>query len=505
MSIFDIDYGSIFNWVNLLAVVGGSLIGVVFGAIPGLGAMITIVLMLPVSFMLDPLPAVLLLLSIYQSAEYGGSISSIVLGIPGTPSNVATVLDGHPLAQKKSPGKALAYSLVTSTLGGLFGGLVLLFLAAPVAQFALTLSYPEYFLVALLGIFAVAAISSKNMLKSVISAFLGLMAGTVGIDVITGTARFTGGSLELMSGLNMIPVILGMFAFSEVAIMISENLGERKAGDPLSMSTKLSMKEYGSIAKPSFAGATVGSLVGIFPGTGSSTSSWFGYGLAQRLSRSPKTFGTGNPEGIAGAESANNSAVGGAILPMLTLGVPGSPTIAVIMGAFIIHGIVPGPNIFTDEPKLAGGILFGFLLTSIAMFCAGKLFTPLFARVLTVPPSILIPIVVILSLVGAYTANYLHFEVWLGVGIGLFAYFMRRLDFSLPAFILAFVLSEIIEKNFRRAITVSGGDWSIFTSTPVAMVLVVLVAGVVIYGIFKAFQVRKAKVQTEEAERNAHL
>jgi putative tricarboxylic transport membrane protein len=504
MSIFDIDYASIFNLVNLLAILGGSLIGLVFGAIPGLGALITIVLMLPVSFMLDPLPAILLLLSIYQSAEYGGSISSIVLGIPGTPSNVATVLDGHPLAQKKSPGKALAYSLASSTFGGLFGGLILLFLAAPVAKFALTLSYPEYFLVAVLGIFAVAAISSKNMLKSVVSAFLGLMAGTVGIDGITGTARFTGGSLELMGGLNMIPVILGMFAFSEIAIMISETLGKKESTEPLSMSTRLSMKEQAAVAKPSVAGATVGSLVGIFPGTGSSTASWFGYGLAQRLSRSPRTFGTGNPEGIAGAESANNSAVGGAILPMLTLGVPGSPTIAVIMGAFIMHGIVPGPNIFSDEPKLAGGILFGFLLTSIAMFCAGKLFTPVFARVLAVPPAILIPIVVILSLIGAYTANYLHFEVWLGVGIGLFAYFMRRLDFSLPAFILAFVLSEIIEKNFRRAITVSGGDWSIFISTPVALVLVLLVTGIVVYGVFSSLRSRKAKVLSEEQEDTIH-
>lgn len=482
---------AVFTLTNILAIVAGSLIGMLFGAIPGLGAMVTVTLMLPVSFMLPPLPAVLMLLSIYQSSEYGGSISSILLGIPGTPSNVATILDGHPLALNEGPGKALSYSLVSSTIGGLVSGLVLVTLAKPIADFALTLSYSEYFLVALLGIFAVAIISSENMTKSVISGILGIMAGTVGIDLLTGEPRFTFNRIELMEGMDLIPVILGLFAFTEVASMIKDNLRNQGRNQEVSTTTRLTFKEYKSIGKATSIGSIVGTLVGIFPGTGSSTSSWFGYSLAKKASKNPETFGTGNPEGIAGAESANNSAVGGAVLPLLALGVPGSPTIAIIMGAFIIHGIVPGPHVFSQEPLLTYGILYGFLLTCIAMYLSGRLFTPLFAYVLKTPMYLLIPAVLLISIIGVYAANYLFFEVWLAIGVGVLAFYMKSFGYSLPAFVLAFVLSDIMELNFRRALLAYDGSLSFLVTRPYSLALVLIMVAIFAFNFIK--QVRRKK------------
>ncbi|GAA1183874.1 MULTISPECIES: tripartite tricarboxylate transporter permease [Nesterenkonia] len=497
MGLTEFDVSVLFDPLNIVAILVGSLAGMFFGAIPGVGAMVVLVLFLPISFLLPPLPAVLLLLAVYQSSEYGGSISSIILGIPGSPSNVATILDGHPMAQSGMPGKALGYSLWASAIGGLVGGLALLFLAVPIAAFAMTLSYPEYFLLGMLGILAVAVISSHDLVRSIISAILGLMVGTVGMDLITGAPRFTGGQMELYSGFTLVAIILGMFAFSEVITMIRDN-GSQPAPDTLSVKTKVPFAELRTTAKATTGGSIIGSLIGIFPGTGSGTASWFGYSLAKKLSRNPDRFGKGSPEGIAGAESANNSSVGGSLLPLLTLGVPGSPAIAIVMGAFLMHGIVPGPNIFAEEPTLTYGILFGFLLTSVAMFFSGKLVTPIFSRVLKIPSEMLIPAVLLISIVGVYAANTSSFELWVALTVGVIAYFMRNLGFSLPAFVLAFVLSGIIEENFRRALLVSGGDLTIFVTRPFSLVLVLIIVGLVGLGIWgKVRGTRREKILAE--------
>lgn len=499
MDIFSFDFSSLFTMTNLLAIIVGSLIGLFFGAIPGIGSMVILVLLLPISFLLPPLPAILLLLSVYQSAEYGGSISSILIGIPGSSSNVATLMDGYPMTKNGEPGKALGISLLASTLGGLFGGLVLVFLSGPVAGFALKLSYPEYFMVALLGVLAVAAISSDNMIKAIISGMLGLMAGTVGLDMITGTQRFTFGRMELMDGLSMIPVVVGLFAFTEVAFMISDSLKDKKKKANVNVSTKLSAKDTKKILKPVGVASTIGAIVGIFPGTGSATASWFGYSAAKKTSKDPQSsFGKGNPEGLAGSDSASNAAVGGAVLPMLTLGVPGSPAIALIMGAFIMHGIVPGPHIFESEPLLTYGILWGFLLTSVAMYFSGRLFTPLFARVLKTPMEILIPIVLVISIIGAYAANFMFFEVWLAIGVALIAYFMKKLNYSLPAFVLAFILGGIIESNFRRTMMNTGGDFTVFLTRPVSLTILIFIVLIFFFSIRGQF--KKKKVEEEHLE-----
>ncbi len=493
MGFAEFDFAALLDPMNLMVILLGSLVGMFLGAIPGVGSMVALVLFLPISFMLPPLPAVLLLLAVYQSSEYGGSISSIVLGIPGSPSNVATILDGHPMTKNNMPGKALGFSLYASSIGGLVGGLVLVFLAEPIADFAISMSYPEYFLLGMLGILAVAVISSADLVRSVISAILGLMVGTVGMDLITGEPRFTGGQMELFNGFTLVAVILGMFAFSEVITMIRDKDKSGTAKAPLNVSTKVSWAELKPTAKATAGGSAVGSLIGIFPGTGSGTASWFGYSLAKKMSKEPEKFGKGAPEGIAGPESANNSSVGGSLLPLLALGVPGSPAIAIVMGAFLMHGIVPGPHIFEDDPTLTYGILFGFLLTSVALFLSGKFITPVFSRVLRIPTELMIPCVLLISIVGVYAANTSTFELWVAFVVGLIAFFMRNLGFSLPAFVLAFVLSGIIEENFRRSLLVSGGDFSVFVTRPFSLILVLIIAGILALGVWG--KVKGKKVQ----------
>lgn len=490
MEWFSFDVAALFDPLNFLVILVGAVAGIFLGALPGVGSMVAVVLFLPISFLLPPLPAILLLLSVYQSSEYGGSIASIVLGIPGSPSNVATILDGYPMAKSGSPGKALRYSLFASVAGGLASGLVLVAFAVPIAGIAMSFSYPEYFLLGMLGVLAVVFISSTDIPRSLISAGLGLMMGTVGMDMFTGQPRFTGGSVSLFGGFTLVAVILGMFAISEIISMVREKNQAAVNDVKLNTSTKLSLKEFNATWKSIGSGSSIGTLAGVFPGMGSTVSSWLGYGIAKRLSKQPHEFGKGAPEGITGTESANNAAVGGSILPLLALGVPGSATIAIVMGAFIMHGIVPGPHIFESDPDLTYGILFGFLFTSVAMLLAGLFLTKIFSNVLRIPAYALIPSVLIVSLIGIYASDGSFFELWVALVVGVVAYFLRNLGYSLPAFVLAFVLSGILEENFRRSLVASGGDLGVLVASPIAVGLVLCIVLIVLFGVTGSVQKR---------------
>lgn len=485
MELFGFDISIIFSLSNLMAILIGTFVGMLIGALPGLGAAIAIVLLLPLSYGMEPLASILMLLATYQAAEYGGSISSIMLGIPGTPAAAATLLDGNRLARKSSPGKALAYSLSASTIGGIFGGLVLIFFSLPLSKFALVISDPEFFLIGLLGLIAVAGLSSRDTIRSFISVVLGLMAGTVGQDLFTGENRFTLGQIELMDGISLVALLVGMFAFSELFKMVNEDLDTKYTVSKQNLKTNLTMNEFKSVIKPKFIGSTIGSVIGIFPGLGSATASWFAYSAAKRYSKKPETFGQGNPEGIAAPESANNATVGGALVPLLTLGIPGSPATAIIMGAFIIHGIQPGPKLFSTNVTLVNGIFYGFLLTTIAMFIVGKFITPVFARVIKVPNPILIPIVLVLSIIGIFVARNMFFDIWFGILIGILSFILVKLQFSLPSFILGFILCPIIEESLRRALLLSNGSYSIFITRPYSIIILCIILIFLIFTVVK--------------------
>jgi putative tricarboxylic transport membrane protein len=493
MDFLQFDILSLFTWSNLFAMIIGAFIGMLIGAIPGMGAPLAIVLLLPLTYLMDPLASILLLLSTYQAAEYGGSISAVVLGVPGTPAALVTTMDGHALTKQNKPGKALAYSLYASFAGGIFGAFVLIFLSDSLVKISLLFTEPEYFWIALLGLFAVSTLSAKNFVKSLISAVLGLMVATIGMDGFTGAQRFTFGFIELMEGVGIIALLVGMFAITEILFMVNNDLKKKYRVDSNNLKTKLTFREFKDVLKPIGIGSVTGSIIGIFPGMGAGPAAWFSYSLAKGWSKKKDLFGKGNPEGITAPESANNAAVGGALIPLLALGIPGSTTIAIIGGAFIIHGLQPGPTLFKTEPDLVYGIIFGFLLTSIVMLLVGKFVTTLFARATTVPTPILIPVVLSLSIIGVYVSRSLHFDLWMALLIGVISYIFIKLNYSIATFILAYVLGPIVEESFRRSLIISTGNFDIFYTKPISIVLICSIVALLGWAIFKELRKRKEK------------
>jgi|SRR5665648_28877 len=474
-ALFSFDFSTLFTAINMFSIVFGTLFGLLVGALPGLGSTIGIALLLPVTYTMQPMPAVLLLVSVYMAAEYGGSISAIVLGIPGTAAAVATVLDGSPMAKQGFPGKALAYSLTASTIGGLAGGLVLITLTVPLSKLTIRFSDPEFVMLGILGLVCVASLSSKDVPKSIISVLFGLLLSLVGQDSLVGFPRFTFGNLTLLAGISYIPLIVGMFAFSEIFIMLGGELNKRYVRDNKNLRTKITWKEFKNVWKNILRGSIIGALTGILPGLGGGPASWFAYTEAKRAAKNPEDFGKGEPNGIAAPESANNAAVGGAMIPLLTLGIPGSPSTAVILGALMIQGIRPGPMVFVTEPDLINGIFWGFFLAVIAMYFMGKYTTSLWARILTIPNYVLIPIILVLAYIGAYSKDLNITDVWIALIAGIVAYFMRKLNYSLPAFILAFILGPLIETGMRRSLMLSDGSFRIFIERGYSLAILIMI------------------------------
>ncbi|MED4601380.1 tripartite tricarboxylate transporter permease [Paenibacillus validus] len=493
MEFFSFDFSLLFTWGNMFAIIFGAIFGLFIGVLPGLGPTVGIALLLPLTYNMDPLASILMLVSLYQSAEYGGSISSIVLGIPGNAAAVATTLDGNAMAKQGFPGKALGYSLTSSTIGGLFGTLILMVLAIPLTKLTIKFADPEFFLIGVLGLVCIISLSSKDAMKSAVSVLLGLLLGMIGMDVFTGSQRFTMGSMDLMEGLSMIAMLTGMFAISEVLSMLTDDLNKRYVTDNQNLKTNLTWKEYKSVNKSVWKGSIIGTLAGIIPGLGAGPASWLAYTDAKRSSKNPKKFGKGEPNGIAAPEAANNAVVGGALIPLLTLGIPGSAATAVILSAFMIHGIQPGPQVFKNDPNLIYGIFWGFLVATIAMYYLGKWTTSLWARTLTIPNYILIPIILFAALIGAFAARGSLFDVWVTIIVGVVSFFILKLDYSFPAFILAFVLGPMLEKSLRRSLMLSDGSYSIFVSRGYSIVLVGLIALLVGNMLFQFLKKRSVK------------
>lgn len=469
----------------------GLFVGMLFGALPGLGLTIAITLLLPLTYTMEPLNAILMLLAVYQAAEYGGSISAIALGIPGTVMAAPIVQDGRAMAKESSPGRALGFSLYGSTVGGLFGGIVLILFAQPLARFALRLGDSEFFLLGMMGLVAVTAFAARDALKVGISICFGMIAGSIGLDMFTGLPRLTFDVPQLYEGLNLIALVVGLFAFSEIFFMMEGNMRKRFDFDASQMKITLTVREMLSGFKASMIGAVIGTALGILPGVGSTVAGWLSYSTAKSFSKNPKKFGHGSGEGIAAPDSANNAVVGGALLPFLTLGIPGTAGIAIIAGAFIIHGITPGPQMIRENPELINGIFVGFIVTTIGMFIMGKVLSQGFARALVTPNFVLVPGILILSIVGVYTSHSQIFDLWLALGIGVFAYLMRRLEYSVAGFVLAFVLSPIIEISFRRALLISGDDYSVFVTRPISAVLVAVMVIMIAFTIVKSVRKRR--------------
>lgn len=484
---FDFDFSQLFTLNNLFMCALGSFVGLLVGAMPGMGTVLAIVLLLPFTYTMEPLTAILILLCAYQGAEYGGSISSITLGIPGTPSAAATTIDGFALAKKGQPGKALSYSLEASVWGGILGALALLFLTEPLARFSLRFNAPDFCMLGFAALFAIVTISSKELIKGLIAVFLGLMLSTVGTDVFTGAARYTYGVPALLDGVYTVSMAIGVFAIPEIIAIVEENLHTKYVPDGKKMITKLTMKERLFIMPDSIYGSIIGTIIGIFPGLGSAISAWMALLFTQKTAKNGK-FGEGDPRGIASPEAANNACVAGSLIPELALGIPGSSAIAVIAAAFMVHGIKVGPSLFENDPQLLYGIYFGFFLSIIAMYLLGKFMTPFFSKLLTIEGAVLVPIILVFLILGSFTGKRIFVHLWVALILGVICYFLKRAKFPLAPIMIAYVIGPMIEQNFRRSLDLSKGSLSIFVQSGLSKIIFAILVFVVVFPLLKVIK-----------------
>ena len=488
--------GLLFTLENILWINIGVFVGAVFAAIPGLSVILCVILFLPVTYTMTAIPGMMFLLGIYCAGGYGGSVSAILINTPGTPHAAATMLDGHPLSQQGRTKAALKIALYASTFGGIFSALMLLFLGPQVAKVAAQLGTAEYFMVCVFGLTIIAGVSGKSIIRGLVSACLGLLISCVGTDPMTSYDRFTFGIPRLYLGLDLAVCLIGLFALVEILAK-----AEKKRGD-LHMDTrkikddgKITRQEYKRMARPVLMSSIIGVLVGIIPGTGASEASWFSYNTAKNLSKHPEEFGHGSVEGIAAAESANNAVTGATLIPMLTLGIPGDGTVAIMLSALMINGLNPGLSLFTTDGDIMYAIMLGLILVNLFMFLHGKFLTSLFAKVVSIPQEILTPIIVIFCFAGAYSVNENYFDVAVALVFGVLAWVLRKLDLPPVPILLGLVLGRMTETNFRRALLISNGDPSIFVQSiycKIFLALIIVAVAAIIRGKLKEQKAAKA-------------
>ncbi|MFD1415737.1 tripartite tricarboxylate transporter permease [Oceanobacillus jeddahense] len=462
--------------VLFLGVVGGIFIG----ALPGLSTLMAVALLIPVTFSMDPIPGLIMLTAVYTSSMFGGSIVAILLHTPGTPSSAATSLDGYPMTLKGQGAKAIGISAISSMLGGFFSAIVLLFLAPPLAGVSIMFSAPEYFLIAIFGLTIIGSLSAQSMVKGLMAGVFGLFIGTIGVDIFTGYNRFTFGFAELQGGLPLIPAMVGLFSISQVLIQI-ESIGKEQVKQKIAKVKGKVLPTFSELKKllPNITRSSfIGTFVGILPGAGGDIASWVSYNEARRFSKNKDTFGKGNIEGVAAAETANNSVTGGSLIPTLTLGVPGSATTAVVLGGFMIHGLNPGNELFTTQANISYSIIFGFMLANILMGVFGLLGARYFAKVGDISFTFVAPVVVGLSVVGAYAVNNSMFDIWVMLIFGVIGYLSRKVGFHPAPIILGLILGPIAESGFRQSLTMSQGNLlSFYFSRPISVTIMVLIVG----------------------------
>lgn len=470
--------------INLIIVFGGTLMGMLFGAMPGINASMGVALLLPLTYGMAPVTALTMLLGIYCGAIYGGSITAILINTPGTTAAACTTFDGHPLAAEGKAGKAIGMATIASFSGGIISIVILIILAPVLARVALKFGPPEYFALAVFGLSIITSLSSGTLVKGLIAGFFGLMLGTVGMDMMNGTPRYTFGQVALLDGFSFIPVLIGLFAVSQILINV-EKLESLNMKDSKILGLLPTLKELKSVIPTILRSSFLGSFIGILPGAGATISSFICYNEAKRWSKTPEKFGKGSLEGVAAPEAGNNAATGGAMVPLLSLGIPGSETTAVLLGAFMIQGISPGPLLFRDNIGVAYGIFAGLILANIAFLIIGLFGVKGFVKVLQIPTRILMPLILTLAFVGSYSVKNNLINVGIMLGFGLVGYFMKKLKFPITPVVLALILGPMAESNLRRALIMSEGQWSIFVQRPISLVLLIITVLSLLYPIIR--------------------
>lgn len=459
-----------------LALLFGAAFGYVIGAIPGLGPTLGIALLIPFTYDLGPIVSIVGLVALYAAAEYGGAISAILINSPGTPAAVATSWDGYALTKKGRAGEALSVSIVASGIGIFLATIFLVLTAVPLSELALKIGPGEYFALAFLGLSLVSGLAGGSALKATLAMSIGLMLATIGLDVQTGVPRFTAGQFKLFEGLPLVPVLLGLYALSEVLVMVEQGAGtktERVRYTGLMSLPRGAMKPLRATVLRS---SVIGYVIGVIPGAGPAIASFLSYSLSKRLSKTPETYGKGSLEGVASSEAANNAAVAGAIAPLLALGIPGSATAAVLIGAFMVQGVMPGPLLFTRTPEIPYTLFVSLWVGVPVMVLVGLAGARLWARVAEIPNPAIAAIVTSTCFVGAYASETTMFPVVVMTVFGVLGYLLRKMSVPLAPIILGLVLGEMMETNFRRALITVKGDPAIFYTSPITMIFFALAA-----------------------------
>ncbi|WP_324278026.1 tripartite tricarboxylate transporter permease [Blastococcus brunescens] len=458
---------------NLLYCLIGVVVGMLVGVLPGLGPAATIAILLPITIGLEPVTSIIMLAGIFYGAQYGGTITSVLLKLPGEASSVVTVFDGHALARQGKAGTALGIAAIGSFVGGTISIVALSFLAPVVAGFALDFGPPEYTALALLGILLVATVSSGSRLKAVAAAVIGLLLATVGRDAFTGGERFTFGNLNLADGLDFVPIAMGLFGLGEILYNLEQRHTAAQAPAKVAnvWPSRADLRQSsGAIGR----GSVLGFVLGILPGGGATLSSLAAYAVEKKRSKTPERFGKGAVEGVAGPETANNAAATSSFIPLLTLGIPANATMAVIFGALLIQGVPPGPRLVTDEPELFWGVVNSMYIGNILLLIMSIPLVGLFVKILRVRPAILAPITVLITLIGVYTVNNSAFDIVLVIVFGLLGYLMKKVGFDPGPLLLAFVLGTLLEDSLRRSLLIFDGDAVGFFTRPISGTLLVV-------------------------------
>ena len=456
------------TWENVLFIGLGVMIGTFFGAIPGMTTPMAVALVLPFTFSMQPVTGILLLLGVYKGGLYGGSITAILINAPGTPAASCTALDGYPLARRGEARRALDIALYASCIADFISNIALILFAGMLASLALAFGSPEQFTLIMFSLTIIAGVSGDQLLKGFGSAAIGLLLATVGLDLIYGTDRFTFGDVNLSAGLNFIPVLIGLFALPEI-IAYYGRAEIKRDQNPLA-GIGASLSDFKRCLVSIIRGSFIGVVLGAIPGIGGAPSAFLSYSEARRTSRQGDNFGKGELEGVAAAESGNNGVAGATMIPLLALGIPGDIITAIILGAFMIHDLRPGPLLFVENLDIIYAIFIGIMLSSIYLLLIGKLSIRLISRIADVPHRLLFPIVLVLCVYGAYAINNTIFDVSVMFLMGAVGYLMLRLSIPAAPFLIAFILGPLLEDNFRQSLLLSKGDYSIFFSSTICWI-----------------------------------
>jgi putative tricarboxylic transport membrane protein len=456
---------------NLLYCLIGAIVGTLIGVLPGLGPIAGIALLIPATFGLNPTSAIIMLAGIYYGAMYGGSTTSILLNVPGETASVITCIDGYQMAQKGRAGPALATCAIGSFLAGTIGIFGLVFLAPPLAEAALAFGPPEYFSLMVFGFIVLSNVTGTSIIKSLMMAVLGLIIGTIGIDPVTGDARLTFGSISLLSGIEFVAVAIGLFGIGEVLINVEKpsEILEQRVLVPRLRDLYPTLQDFKKSIGPILRGTGIGFGVGLVPGPAPVIATYSSYMVERKISKHPEEFGKGAIEGVAGPESANNSACQSAFIPLFVLGIPFAPPTAILLGALLIHGVSPGPLMIGQHPGLFWGVIASMYIGNFILLVLNLPFVPLFANILRIPKKVLLPLVILFCITGMYTVNNSVFDIWMMLLFGGTGYLMRKWTYEGAPLLLALVLGPKLEVAFRQSLMISHGDFGVFVNRPISV------------------------------------